>query len=416
METREVIVVGGGAAGFFCAISVAELNPCTRVTLLEAGKKTLRKVKVSGGGRCNLTHHCFEPKLLTSHYPRGQRELLGPFFQWQPKDMIQWFTERGIATKREADGRVFPVSNSSQSIIDCFENEVRRKNIQLLKNSMVTDIQHIKNTNSWLVETEEGTIHRGAQLCIATGTLKNSRISSCLEKLGHTLTPSVPSLFAFNVPTHPLSDLSGLSLQDAEVTIPSLSISQIGPVLITHKGISGPAVIKLSSWVAKKLFDKDYKFEVLINWLGSSDDREGRMGLKNVRKEHPRSTIGNCPYPSIPKRLWVKLLEQQSIAKEITWAHMSKEQEKSIYNHLTAFRLLVDGKSTNKEEFVTCGGVSLRDVNFKTLESKRAKGLFFAGECLDIDGVTGGFNFQSAWTTARIAATKIANEEPTSCC
>ena len=403
-----MIVVGGGAAGFFCAISIAELNSSTKVTLLEAGKKTLRKVKISGGGRCNLTHHCFEPKLLTSHYPRGQRELLGPFFQWQPKDMIQWFTERGIATKREADGRVFPVSNSSRSIIDCFEKEVRKKDIQVLRNSMVTNIQCIKNTNSWLVETEGGATHEGDQLCIATGTLKNSRISSCLEKLGHTLSPPIPSLFAFNVSSHPLSGLSGLSLQDAEVTIPSLSISQMGPVLITHKGISGPAVIKLSSWAAKKLFFKDYRFEVLINWLGSNGGMEGRMVLKNVRKEHPRSIIGNCPYPLIPKRLWVKLLEQQSIAKDITWAHLSKEQEKSIYEYLTAFRLPVDGKSTNKEEFVTCGGVSLTDVNFKTLESKKAKGLFFAGECLDIDGVTGGFNFQSAWTTARIAATRIA--------
>ena len=410
MDKQQAVVIGGGAAGFFCAISIAEFNPDIRVIILESGKQTLRKVKISGGGRCNLTHHCFEPRSLVTHYPRGQRELLGPFFQWQPNDMIRWFHNRGISTKREEDGRVFPSSNSSQSIIECFESEARDAGIQVIKNSPVTSFGYSESKESWEVNTDNGGTYTSSHLCVACGTLKYSRISSCLEKLGHSISPPIPSLFAFNLPSHPLAKLSGLSLPDVRVSIPSLKISQDGPILITHRGVSGPAVIKLSSWAAQKLFHKDYRFTIEINWLGAREDSISTETIKNARVQYPKSLITKCPFDIIPKRLWQKIIEIQKIPHDITWSHLSRQQEERICNSLVRFILPVDGKTTNKEEFVTCGGVSLKEINFKTMESKKIERLFFAGECLDIDGVTGGFNFQSAWTTARIAAKHISSQ------
>jgi len=410
MDKQQAVVIGGGAAGFFCAISIAEFNPDIRVLILESGKQTLRKVKISGGGRCNLTHHCFEPRSLVTHYPRGQRELLGPFFQWQPNDMIRWFHNRGISTKREEDGRVFPSSNSSQSIIECFESEARDAGIQVIKNSPVTSFGYSEGQESWEVNTGNGETYSSSHLCVACGTLKYSRISSCLEKLGHSISPPIPSLFAFNVHSHPLATLSGLSLPNVRVSIPSLKISQDGPILITHRGVSGPAVIKLSSWAAQKLFHKDYRFTIEINWLGASEDWTSTETIKNARVQYPKSSITKCPFDIIPKRLWQKILEIQNIPHDLTWSHLSRQQEERIWNGLVKFNLPVDGKTTNKEEFVTCGGVSLKEINFKTMESKKIERLYFAGECLDIDGVTGGFNFQSAWTTARIAAKHISSK------
>ena len=409
MDKQQAVVIGGGAAGFFCAISIAEFNPDIRVLILESGKQTLRKVKISGGGRCNLTHHCFEPQSLVTHYPRGQRELLGPFFQWQPNDMIRWFHDRGIPTKREEDGRVFPSSNSSQSVIECFESEARGAGIQVIKNSPVTSFGYSEGNGLWEVKTEKAETYTASHLCVACGTLKHSKISSYLEALGHSISPPIPSLFAFNIPKHPLAELSGLSLPEAQVSIPSLKISQEGPILITHRGLSGPSVIKLSSWAAKKLFQKNYRFTININWLGAAEGSKSAETIKNARAQYPKSSIAKCPFTVIPKRLWQKLLEIQNIPQDITWSHLSRQQEEMILDGLVRFSLPVDGKTTNKEEFVTCGGVSLKEINFKTMESKKIERLFFAGECLDIDGVTGGFNFQSAWTTARIAAKHISS-------
>jgi len=408
MNERQAVVIGGGAAGFFCAISIAEFNPDIRVLILESGKQTLRKVKISGGGRCNLTHHCFEPQSLVTNYPRGQRELLGPFFQWQPNDMIRWFHNRGISTKIEEDGRVFPSSNSSQSIIECFESQARDAGIQVIKNSLVTSFGYSESKGLWEVNTEKGVSYSASYLCVACGTLKHSKISTCLEKLGHSISPPIPSLFAFNIPNHPLAKLSGLSLPNARVSIPSLRIYQDGPILVTHRGVSGPAVIKLSSWAAKELFQKNYRFTIEINWLGAPEDSRSTETIKNVRAQNPKSSIAKCPFKVIPKRLWQKLLQIHNIPPDITWSHLSRQQEEIIWGGLVKFSLPVEGKTTNKEEFVTCGGVTLKEINFKTMESKKIEKLFFAGECLDIDGVTGGFNFQSAWTTARLAAKEIS--------
>jgi predicted Rossmann fold flavoprotein len=411
MNNQQAVVIGGGAAGFFCAISIAEFNPDIRVLILESGKQTLRKVKISGGGRCNLTHHCFEPQSLVTNYPRGQRELLGPFFQWQPNDMIRWFYDRGISTKTEEDGRVFPLSNSSQSIIECFESQARNAGIQIIKNSTVTSFGYSEGKGLWQVNTHKGETHTSSHLCVACGTLKNSRILSCLEKLGHSISPPIPSLFAFNIPSHPLAKLSGLSLPNARVSIPSLKIYQDGPILVTHRGVSGPAVIKLSSWAAQKLFQKNYRFTIEINWLGAPEDSRSTETIKNARVQNPKSSIAKCPFQVIPKRLWQKLLQIHNIPPDITWSHLSRQQEEIIWGGLVKFSLPVEGKTTNKEEFVTCGGVTLNEINFKTMESKKIEKLFFAGECLDIDGVTGGFNFQSAWTTARLAAKEISAQK-----
>jgi predicted Rossmann fold flavoprotein len=406
---KNVLIVGGGAAGFFCAISLAELSAENKIIILESGKKTLRKVKVSGGGRCNITHDCFDPKLLSTHYPRGQKELIGPFFKWQPKDMIHWIEANGVPTKIEKDGRVFPRSNSSQSVIDCLENIARKKQIEIRKETPVRSFTRNESNKQWDLELENGNLLNADCICIASGSIKGSRLVDSIEKLGHSVNLPIPSLFAFDTPCHTLSELSGASIHKVEIEIVGSRFKQSGPILLTHKGISGPAVIKLSSWAAKELHQKNYRFEVQINWLDQCKPEELRQELRGFKEKFAKSTIQNCPFACLPKRLWRKLLDQFLLPRTQTWAHLSNAVEKKMIQALTQYRIQIDGKSTNKEEFVTCGGIQLPEIDFTTMESKKAPNLFFAGECLDIDGVTGGFNFQSAWTTARIAALKMAS-------
>jgi predicted Rossmann fold flavoprotein len=402
---KQIVVVGGGAAGYFCALTAAEADPSAKVILLEAGGQVLRKVKISGGGRCNLTHHCYDPKELSTRYPRGAKELRGAFHHFQPRDTIEWFESRGVKTKVEADGRIFPVSDDSQSVIDCLLGEARRLQVVTRRNARVTALE--RKNDRWVMEINREEIIDTERVCLALGSLKGTGMEDILIGLGHTLSPLLPSLFAFNLPEHPLKELTGLSVPYATACISPNGKAQSGPLLITHRGLSGPCILRLSAWEAEALAACGYQFEVQINWLGNRSVEKTREEIQSYRKERAVAQIGTNPRQEMPKRLWTALVTEAGIAKETTWAHLSKDGEKNLLEALTAYRVSVQGKTTNKEEFVTCGGVSLKEVDFRTMESKLAPGLHFAGECLDFDGITGGFNFQAAWTTGRIAGQAI---------
>ena len=400
-DTKQIVVVGGGAAGYFCALTAAETNPSAKVILLEAGNKVLRKVKISGGGRCNLTHHCYDPKELSTRYPRGEKELRGAFHHWQPRDTIEWFESRGVKTKVEPDGRIFPVSDNSQSVIDCLLREVHRLGISTRKNARVTGLK--KENDQWVMvlnQTEQITADR---VCLALGSLKGTGVENILGSLGHTIVPLVPSLFAFNLPDHPMKGLAGLSVQYAKARILPNGKAQAGPLLLTHRGLSGPCILRLSAWEAKVLAGCDYQFHMAINWLGDRSIERIKNELTQFRTKRAVAKVSTNPWQELPKRLWAHLVETAGISREKTWAHLSKKEEQKLVQTFGAYDCQVRGKTTNKEEFVTCGGVSLKEVDFRTMESKHARGLHFAGECLDFDGITGGFNFQAAWTTGRIA-------------
>jgi predicted Rossmann fold flavoprotein len=404
-DAKQIVVVGGGAAGYFCALTAAEADPSAKVILLEAGSQVLRKVKVSGGGRCNLTHHCYDPKELSTRYPRGAKELRGAFHHFQPRDTISWFESRGVKTKVESDGRIFPVSDNSQSVIDCLLGEARRLQVLTRRNARVTGLE--RKNDRWAVEINREEIIDADRVCLALGSLKGTGMEDILIELGHTLSPLLPSLFAFNLPEHPLKELAGLSVPHATACISPNGKAQSGPLLITHRGLSGPCILRLSAWEAEALAACGYQFEVLINWLGNHSVEKTREEIHSYRKDRAVAQVGTNPRDELPKRLWTALVSQAGIAKETTWAHLSKDGEKNLLKALTEYRAKVKGKTINKEEFVTCGGVSLKEVDFRTMESKLAPGLHFAGECLDFDGITGGFNFQAAWTTGRIAGLAI---------
>ena len=402
---KQILVVGGGAAGYFCALTAAEADPSAKVILLEAGGQVLRKVKISGGGRCNLTHHCYDPKELSTRYPRGAKELRGAFHHFQPRDTISWFESRGVKTKVESDGRIFPVSDNSQSVIDCLLGEACRLKVVTRRNARVTGLERKKD--GWAVEINREETIDANRLCLALGSLKGTGMEEILTGLGHTLSPLLPSLFAFNLPQHPLKELAGLSVPDATACISPNGKAQSGPLLITHRGLSGPCILRLSAWEAEALAACGYQFEVQINWLGNGSIEKTRQEIHEYRKERAIAQVGTNPREELPKRLWSALVANAGIAKETTWAHLSKDGERNLLKALTEYRAKVQGKTTNKEEFVTCGGVCLKEVDFRTMESKLAPGLHFAGECLDFDGITGGFNFQAAWTTGRIAGLAI---------
>lgn len=400
-EKKKIVVIGGGAAGFFTAISAAEENPKADITILEGGTRVLRKVKISGGGRCNVTHHCFDPLELSKHYPRGSRELRGAFHHWQPRDTIEWFKKRGVKTKTESDGRMFPVSNQSQTIIDCLQQCCRKLGISVQLSQRVSGI--VKEHDRWNISLSSGNIINAEKVCLALGSLKESKILEQLRGLGHRIHPLLPSLFAFNLPNHPMKDLSGLSVQNAHIRTMPKGKQQNGPLLITHRGLSGPAILKASAWDAVQLSEVNYKFEVSINWTGSRSSQHLSEHFNGLRKNYPTQRVIQNPFPEIPKRLWNSLVLSAQIENDKTWAHLSREKSLHLQNNLSAMRFKVDGKTTNKDEFVTCGGICLKEVDFRNMESKIHPGLFFAGECLNLDGITGGFNFQAAWTTGRIA-------------
>lgn len=395
---KTVIVVGGGAAGFFGAIACKEAYPESQVILIEKARATLSKVRVSGGGRCNVTHSCFDIGMLVKNYPRGEKELRSAFTRFQPKDTIEWFAKRGVTLKTEADGRMFPITDSSETIIDCLMRTARGCGVQLKTETSINEI--IKNESGFsLLCSNDETLHCD-KLLMATGS--NQKIYDMIKNLGHTIVPPVPSLFTFNVPNSSLSELSGISVQNAHLKIGNTSLEQKGPLLITHFGFSGPAVLKLSAFGARILAELKYKAPLHINWLPNIAHEELKNMMEQCKKQHPLRLVTNEIPVELPKNLWKKLTEQ-IVVSELKWSQMTTKQINQIVEKLKKDTYQIEGKTTFKEEFVTCGGVFLNEVDFKTMESRIVKGLYFAGEVLDIDGVTGGFNFQNAWTTSYIA-------------
>ncbi|TPN87273.1 BaiN/RdsA family NAD(P)/FAD-dependent oxidoreductase [Aquimarina algicola] len=399
----DVIIVGGGAAGFFTAINAAENSPNIKIAILERGKEVLSKVRISGGGRCNVTHAEFIPNELSKNYPRGEKELKGPFHNFMTGDTMDWFESRGVALKIEEDGRIFPVSDTSQTIINCFLSTAQKLNIDILKSHVVQNFT--QNDGKWLVETNKGDF-TAEKLMIATGS--NTKIWKLLEQLGYQIIAAVPSLFTFNIKDERIKNLPGVATQ-AQVKVKNTKLSNIGPLLITHWGMSGPAILKLSAWGAIVLNALQYQFEILVNWLPDYSQQEVFEELIAIKNNTPKQQPKTYAQFNLPKRLWQNLVEASAIENDMRWADISKQQLKELSEQLTQATFSVTGKSTFKEEFVTAGGVDLKDVNFKTFESKKHKNLYFAGEVLNIDAITGGFNFQNAWTGAFIAANAITS-------
>ncbi len=418
----DVIVIGGGAAGFYSAIHIAEARPDLKIAILERGKEVLGKVKVSGGGRCNVTHAEFNPGELVKNYPRGEKELLGPFHTYCSGDTMAFFEKRGIPLKIESDGRMFPVSDSSQTIIDCFLNEADRLGIRILRHSAVVDI---RRGIEWEVVSIKHTYH-AKKIVVATGS--NPKIWNLLKKLGHTLVPAVPSLFTFNIKDKRIKGIQGVSTH-AEVDVleqrlfnPKITIklrsretekplmTSEGPLMITHWGMSGPAILKLSAWGAKLLNEMKYRFWIRINWLPEYSV-EGLIGLfMQIKEIEAKKTVLRTKAVDVPRRLWTNLVRASGIEETEKWADVTKTHLENLAHQLTQCEFLVDGKSTFKEEFVTAGGVNLKEIDFKTMGSKILPDFYFAGEVIDVDAITGGFNFQNAWTGGYIAAQAIAGE------
>lgn len=397
----DIIIVGGGAAGFFTAINIAESKPHLKVAILERGKEVLSKVRVSGGGRCNVTHACFVPNELVKFYPRGERELKGPFHQFCSGDTIEWFEKHGVELKIEEDGRMFPVTDSSQTIIDCFLQATKQLKVDVLTGQSVRSV--FKSDDFWKVETNTETFVC-EKVVMTTGS--NPKIWEILESQGHKVISAVPSLFTFNIKDIRIKDLMGVSAF-AAVKVKGTGLKASGPLLITHWGMSGPSILRLSAWGARELFDKNYQFALQVNWLNEVTFEECLEGLKDLKEENSKKLVAKfCPF-DFPKRLWESLITAAGFQVDLKWADVSKKQMTSLAEQLTNGQFQVNGKSTFKEEFVTAGGIDLKEVNFKTMESKLLPGLFFAGEVLNIDAITGGFNFQNAWTGGFIIAQNI---------
>ena len=423
MQPLRIVVIGGGAAGFFGAVTCASAHPHTQVTLLEAGRQPLSKVRISGGGRCNVTHACFDPAALVQYYPRGGKALRGAFSRFQPKDTVAWFKSHGVQLKTEADGRMFPVTDNSETIVNCLIEAAEEAGVQLRVGTAVKSVrrrpplappnQGGESKGGFEVELKTGEIVRCDRILLATGS--NPLGYRWAKDLGgHTIESPVPSLFTFNIPDPRLKDLLGVSVNDVRLRLPEAPPTlkeQTGPLLITHWGVSGPAVLKLSAWGARFLHEQHYQTPLLINWLPQYTQDSLRQMLLAVKSQLPRRQIATtCPVP-IPKRLWMSLVTSVGIGAEERWAEVSKKALNQLVQELNQGRYLIKGKGVFKEEFVTCGGVNLKEVDFKTMESRLVPGLYFAGEILDIDGVTGGFNFQSAWTTAWLAGQAMGSGE-----
>ncbi len=395
-----IAVIGGGAAGFFGAIAAAESKSNPYVVLFEKNRQVLSKVRISGGGRCNVTHSCFEPSILVKNYPRGSQALRGPFTRFQPKDTVEWFEQRGVHLKTEEDGRMFPTTDSSETIIQCLQNAAKRAAVEIKTECGINNIKKVND--QFHLELSTGETFICDKVLIATGS--HPKTYSWMQALGHTLVPQVPSLFTFNVPDSPFLELSGVSVPKAHVKICETNLEQTGPLLITHWGFSGPAVLKLSAWGARILHDMDYKAKVHINWIPDYTYEQIRTQLLEDKKNSPSKQIGTESRFELPKTLWKKLLDLAEVPPQQRWADLSNKQIEKLCQTLRACEVRTNGKTTYKEEFVTCGGIDLKEINFQTMESRLCPGLYFAGEVIDIDGITGGFNFQNAWTTSWIAA------------
>ncbi len=403
---RKVIVIGGGAAGFFSAITCAQASKDVEVTLLEKTSKLLSKVSVSGGGRCNVTHACFDNKTLSASYPRGEKQLKSAFSRFTTTDTINWFESRGVKLKTEADGRMFPKTDKSETIIDCLMKEAKKAKVNIQTEVGVKEVRP-RFEGGFHVELSNGDHTHCDKIIIATGGSPKAEGFDWLKSLGHQIVEPVPSLFTFNIPNNPIIELQGISVDPAKVKIADTKNEFVGPVLITHWGLSGPAVLKLSSYCARLLAEKEYDFKIQISWLNNKKEEALRQELFNIKAANPTKHIGNLLPVVLPKRLIEYILHKCGISPDKRWADVTKEEIQLMQEHFLYDTYHVQGKTTFKEEFVTCGGVNLDDVDFKTMESKRCKGLHFAGEVLDIDGITGGFNFQAAWTTGFIAGNGV---------
>ena len=401
-QKYDIIIVGAGAAGFFTAINCVEKNPNLKVAILERGAEVLNKVRISGGGRCNVTHACFEPNELVKFYPRGEKELRGPFHQFCSGDTVEWFEKHGIELKIEADGRMFPVSNSSQTIIDCFLEATKKLKIDILTHQSVQSI--FKTANYWKIETPNEQFS-AQKLILATGS--NPKIWEMLQTFGHLVVNPVPSLFTFNIKDARIKELPGVATQ-VSIKVKDTKLISNGPLLITHWGMSGPAILKLSAWGARILHDKNYQFTIFVNWLNDLDTEDVEKVLKELKLEHAKKAVSKKSPFEITNRLWESLVLASGIEAETKWADLSKIQLQNLSEQLTNGVFQVNGKSTFKEEFVTAGGIDLKEINFKTMESKLHENLYFAGEIVNIDAITGGFNFQNAWTSGFIVAEAIA--------
>lgn len=402
MKIWDVIIIGGGAAGFFTAINIKEKHPNKDVLILEKDKDVLKKVKISGGGRCNVTHACFEPKELVKYYPRGRKELMGPFHQFCTGDMMGWLDDKGVPTHIEEDNRVFPISNDSQSIIDCFLKAQEALGIRL---NMRCRVDKIEKEDNWKL-TCGSDIYYSENIVFTTGS--SPKVWQLIEQqLAHTIVPPVPSLFTFNIKDARITDLMGISVPKAQVTVLGTKLEAEGPLLITHWGLSGPAILRLSAWGALDLHALKYDFIAQINWLGYENQENCFAALNKQKRTHgKKAIIKNCPYP-LPKRLWESFVHHALEKSDKNWADINKKELLQLVDNLVACKLNVKGKSTFKDEFVTAGGVALEEINFKNFSSKLHENLYFAGEVLNIDAITGGFNFQAAWTGAWIISENI---------
>lgn len=407
MSRKKIVVIGGGAAGFFGAIKAAEQNPAAEVLLLEKNRTVLNKVRISGGGRCNVTHACFDDKKLSKFYPRGGSFLKPLFKTFNPQSTIDWFQQKGVALKIESDGRMFPTTDSSETIALCLENEAIRKGVQVKTSTGVSKI-HPKEETGFVLDLLDGTSLEAEAVLVTTGGNPNVEGYRWLADLGLNILSPIPSLFTFNTPEGVFKDLSGVSVPNANVKIAGKKLKQDGPLLVTHWGFSGPAILKLSAWGAKELAEVEYKFSTLINWCGETTENEVREQWVSQKKLHPKKVIQSNQLLGVPSRLWKRLCELAEIDEQLRWIDVSNKQLNKLTENLINCNQTVAGKTTFKEEFVTCGGVDLNEINPNTMESKKIKGLFFAGEVLDIDAVTGGFNFQAAWTTSYVAGSNIS--------
>ncbi|MBK8610233.1 MAG: NAD(P)/FAD-dependent oxidoreductase [Chitinophagaceae bacterium] len=409
MKKNRLVVIGGGAAGFFCAVNAARLNPALEVVILERSNKLLSKVKVSGGGRCNVTHACYSIAEMIKKYPRGSSFLKKAFHHFFTADTIAWFSERGVALKAEADGRMFPVSDDSQTIIDCLMREANKYAVDILMNREVKGIN--KMASGWDLLMIDETVLSANFVCIASGGYPKISQYSWLSNSEHEVEEPVPSLFTFNLPGNAVTALMGVAVENAQVKIPGSKFSESGPLLITHWGMSGPAVLKLSAWAARELWERRYEFAILVNWIPEFNENSLREKMQKLRFELAAQKIANRNPFGLPNRLWEYLLAQSGVHPDGRWADLPAKEQNKLIRNLCANEYFVKGKTTFKEEFVTAGGIQLTDIDFNTMESKKHSGLYFAGEVINVDGITGGYNFQNAWTTGWIAAKAISSLE-----
>ena len=408
---KRIAIIGGGAGGFFTALRCAEVarekKVLVDINIFEATGSFLRKVKISGGGRCNVTHHQFDSREFCHNYPRGQKELLAPFRQFQAADTVEWFKERGVKLKHENDGRMFPVTNNSETIIDCFLSEAKRLKVKALPKKNVKSLKKMNDGKISLFVNEDES-YLADSVMLATGSVPAGyRLA---KNLGHTITELAPSLFTFKIQDVILKELSGISFVKAQLTLKiegSKDFKQTGPLLITHWGLSGPALLKLSAWAAREMMHSKYQAKLFVNWLGLKSQEDIEALLRKIQKSNGQTYVANAFPKALAKRFWLQLLEKSQVSRERRWSEVSKKEFNRVVTNLFRCELTVTGKSRFKEEFVECGGINLKEINFKTMESKICPGLFFSGEVMDIDGITGGFNFQNAWTSGWIAGTHM---------